>query len=145
MKGLETKIQDIHRDLNGEVETRKAACARADELKNSLAQEQEQVASLRKEVDDLSFELRQTKHLCERRGSMYRALFLRAKRQLPSFGADPVSTKALLDSSEPVDFLKLFDRIVRSLEEAAPKWANYVDDVCLNLIKKAATRLFSNL
>jgi hypothetical protein len=76
---------------------------------------------------------------------MYRALFLRAKRLLPSFGADPVSTVALLDSNEPSAFLQLFDRIVRTLEEAARKWEDYVDEVCLNLMRKAATRIFSNL
>jgi hypothetical protein len=76
---------------------------------------------------------------------MYRALFLRVKQQLPSFGADPVGTEALLDSNEPGAFLELFDRIVRSLEGAAPKWQEYVNNVCLTLLKKAAARLFSNL
>jgi hypothetical protein len=56
-----------------------------------------------------------------------------------------VSTDALLDSNEPSAFLELFDRIVRTLEEAAPKWEDYVDEVCLNLMRKMATRVFSNL
>jgi hypothetical protein len=50
-----------------------------------------------------------------------------------------------LDSNDPGAFLELLDRIVRSLEEAAPNWEEYVDDMCLTLLKKAAARLFSNL
>jgi hypothetical protein len=57
MKELDTEVQEIRYDVNGEIETNKATCTRAEELKNSLVQEQERVASLRKEVDDLSFEL----------------------------------------------------------------------------------------
>jgi uncharacterized protein YlxW (UPF0749 family) len=57
MKELDTEVQEIRYDVNGEFETKKATCTRAEELKNSLVQEQERVASLRKEVDDLSFEL----------------------------------------------------------------------------------------
>ncbi|KAK1670524.1 hypothetical protein QYE76_058683 [Lolium multiflorum] len=145
IKELETKILEIQRDLRKEVEARKTAYVCADKLKDSLAQEQKRVTSLRKEVDELSSEIQQKKHLCEHRGDIYRALFLRAKRLLPSFGADPVSTNALLDSNEPSAFLELFDRIVRTLEEAAPKWEGYVDEVCLNLMRKVATRIFSNL
>jgi hypothetical protein len=145
MKGLETKIQVVRRGLSKEVEARKTVCVRVDKLEDSLAQEPKQVTSLRKEMDDLTFEIQQKKHLCEHRGSMYRALFLRAKQLLPSFGADLVSNDALLDSNELSAFLELFDRIVRALEEASPRWEDHVDEVCLNLMDKAATRLFSNL
>ena len=119
MKGLESKIQEVRRDLSKEVEARKTACVRADKLEDSLAQEQKQVTSLRKEMDDLTFEIQQKKHLCEHRGSMYRALFLRAKQLLPSFGADLVSTDALLDSNELSAFLELFDHCLLYTSDAA--------------------------
>jgi hypothetical protein len=39
MEELASKVQELHGDLSREVETRKAACTRAEELKKGLAQE----------------------------------------------------------------------------------------------------------
>jgi hypothetical protein len=103
------------------------------------------VASLRKEVEELSFELLQRKHLGDHRGKMYGDLFLRVKQCLPRFGVDYVGTHALLASNEPGAFLELFDCIVHSLQEATPRWEAYVNNISLKILEKAVSRLFANL
>jgi hypothetical protein len=57
MAELASKAQELRGDLSREIDTRKAACTHTEELKQGLAQEQERVAALRKEVEELSFQL----------------------------------------------------------------------------------------
>jgi hypothetical protein len=142
---LASEVQGLRGDLSKAVDARKTACTCADELGKGLVLEREQVASLRKKVEEVSFELQQMKHLGEHRGRMYHDLFLCAKRCLPSLGADFVGTDALLDSNEPGAFLELFNRIVHSLEVATPKWEEYINNASLTLLEKAVARLFANL
>ncbi|KAK1626106.1 hypothetical protein QYE76_000421 [Lolium multiflorum] len=124
MKELATQVQEVRCELNKEAETKRAACARAEELKNILVQEQEQVASLRKEVDDLSFEL-------HRRST---SANIGVKCTAPYFFVRSSSFPALVQTLWAL-------RLSWTPMNLEPSRSS----LTASLLKKAAARLFSNL